>query len=69
MALILPPGYKPALYPMETQRAIKKIKDFFERDLAIQLNLRRVSAPVFVSRSSGLNDTLNGLRQVSFIFF
>ena len=47
--------------------AIKKVKDFFERDLAIQLNLTRVSAPLFVRSDSGLNDTLNGVeRPVAF---
>ena len=51
----------------QTQIAIKKVKDFFERDLAIQLNLRRVTAPLFVESASGLNDTLNGVeRPVSF---
>ena len=58
-----PEGYQPRLNIIQTQVAIKKVKDFFERDLAIQLNLRRVSAPVFVSRSSGLNDTLNGVER------
>ena len=47
--------------------AIKKVKDFFERDLAIQLNLTRVSAPLFVDSASGLNDNLNGVeRPVAF---
>ena len=43
----LPAGYKPLLDIRQTQVAIKKVKDFFERDLAIQLNLTRVSAPLF----------------------
>lgn len=43
--------------------AIKKVKDFFERDLAIQLNLTRVSAPLFVQKASGLNDDLNGVER------
>ena len=65
--LILPPGYKPILYPMETQRAIKKIKDYFQDELAYHLKLRRVSAPLFVLPGSGLNDNLNGTeRRVSF---
>ncbi|MCQ2477013.1 MAG: aspartate--ammonia ligase [Clostridia bacterium] len=55
------------LTPRQTQLAIKKVKDFFERDLAIQLNLTRVSAPLFVKSNSGLNDNLNGVeRPVSF---
>ena len=46
---------------------IKKIKDFFERGLAEELNLTRVSAPLFVKKSSGLNDNLSGVeRPVSF---
>ncbi|MBQ4065133.1 MAG: aspartate--ammonia ligase [Clostridia bacterium] len=60
MALILPKGYKSLLNTRQTQMAIKKVKDFFERDLAIQLDLTRVSAPLFVRHDSGLNDTLNG---------
>ncbi len=65
--LIIPEGYKSVLTPRQTQLAIKKVKDFFERDLAIQLNLTRVSAPLFVERNSGLNDNLNGVeRPVSF---
>ena len=65
--LILPSGYKPILYPMETQRAIKKIKDYFQDELAYHLKLRRVSAPLFVLPGSGLNDNLNGTeRRVSF---
>jgi len=51
----------------ETEIAIKKIKDYFEKTLAEKLNLTRVSAPLFVTAESGLNDTLNGVeRPVSF---
>ena len=65
--LVIPEGYKSVLTPRQTQLAIKKVKDFFERDLAIQLNLTRVSAPLFVEKNSGLNDNLNGVeRPVSF---
>ncbi|MCQ2426814.1 MAG: aspartate--ammonia ligase [Clostridia bacterium] len=60
MAIYIPEGYKSGLTARQTQIAIKKIKDFFQTDLANQLNLRRVSAPLFVSRASGLNDGLNG---------
>ena len=60
MGLTIPSDYKSALSVRQTQEAIKKVKDFFERDLAIQLNLTRVSAPVFVDADSGLNDNLNG---------
>jgi len=67
MSLILPKDYQSLLNVRQTQIAIKKVKDFFERDLAIQLDLTRVSAPLFVPRNSGLNDTLNGTeRAVSF---
>ena len=58
--LYVPEGYKSDLSVHQTQSAIKKVKDFFERDLAIQLNLTRVSAPLFVTSESGLNDNLNG---------
>ena len=67
MAVYIPDGYRSLLNTRQTQIAIKKVKDFFERDLAIQLDLTRVSAPLFVRRDSGLNDTLNGVeRPVSF---
>ncbi len=67
MAVHIPEGYSPALNIRQTEVAIKKVKDFFERDLAIQLNLTRVSAPLFVDADSGLNDNLNGVeRPVSF---
>ena len=56
----IPENYQSHLSLRQTELAIKKVKDFFERDLAIQLNLTRVSAPLFVSAASGLNDNLNG---------
>lgn len=65
--LILPDGYKPILDQAETQRAIKKIKDYFQQELAYGLQLRRVTAPLFVEPDSGLNDNLNGYeRRVDF---
>ena len=65
--LIIPEGYKSILGPFETQRAIKKVKDYFQDELAYGLQLRRVSAPLFVRPESGLNDCLNGVeRRVSF---
>ena len=65
--LSIPDGYKSVLDVRQTQIAIKKIKDYFERDIAVQLELMRVSAPLFVDRASGLNDTLNGIeRPVAF---
>ena len=54
--LMIPPGYSPVIDYMESQRAIKKIKDFFQQELAYGLNLRRVSAPLFVTPENGLND-------------
>ena len=59
----IPEGYHSFLTLRQTQYAIKKVKDFFERDLSTQLNLIRVSAPLFVSPNSGLNDNLNGFER------
>ena len=65
--LFIPKGYYPILGPTETQRAIKRVKDHFQRELADKLNLGRVSAPLFVIPESGLNDNLNGYeRRVEF---
>ena len=65
--LLIPEGYAPVIDFMESQRAIKKIKDFFQQELAYGLNLRRVTAPLFVTPESGLNDNLNGVeRPVAF---
>ena len=58
--LILPEGYSPKLSLRDTEVAIKKLKDFFERALAKELNMMRVSAPLFVKPESGLNDNLSG---------
>ena len=67
MSIIIPEGYKSALNIKDTEKAIKRVKDFFQRELITQLNLSRVSAPLFVDASSGLNDNLNGVeRPVSF---
>lgn len=63
LPLILPDKYTPALDLMESQRAIKKIKDYFQQELAYGLSLRRVSAPLFVTPESGLNDNLNGVER------
>jgi len=66
-SLILPKDYESLISPMETQRAIKKIKDYFQQELAYGLNLRRVTAPLFVDPNTGLNDNLNGFeRRVEF---
>ena len=61
--LIFPNGYKSTLDLIETQIAIKLVKDTFERELANELNLIRVSAPLFVFPSSGLNDNLSGVER------
>ncbi|MCF8347138.1 MAG: aspartate--ammonia ligase, partial [Bacteroidales bacterium] len=67
MQLIIPTNYKSHLTLKETERAIKMIKDFFESNLAAELKLRRVTAPLFVQRGTGINDDLNGVeRPVSF---
>ena len=63
----IPEGYKSALDLKETQIAIKQVKDFFQGQLSAELNLHRVTAPLFVTPGSGLNDNLNGVeRPVSF---
>ena len=58
--LFLKSGYVSLLDLMETEKAIKFVKDNFERDLAKALALTRVSAPLMVLPSTGLNDELNG---------
>lgn len=63
----IPVGYQSDLNLHDTQVAIKTVKDFFQQTLAQKLNLLRVSAPIFVAPSTGLNDNLNGVeRPVSF---
>lgn len=65
--LMIPEHYEPTLNLHDTQIAIKTVKDFFQNLLAERLNLLRVSAPLFVTPQSGLNDNLNGVeRPVSF---
>jgi aspartate--ammonia ligase len=62
-----PAAYKPLLGVRETERAIKEIKDFFQLSLATELNLTRVTAPLFVLSGLGINDDLNGTeRPVAF---
>jgi len=63
----IPEGYKPVLDAYDTQRAIAFIKNTFQEEFASILNLKRVSAPLFVTEASGLNDNLSGVeRPVSF---
>lgn len=67
MGLFIPEFYEPALNLKQTQVAIKEVKDFFERTLADILRLTRVTAPLLVDPSTGLNDNLNGVeRPVNF---
>jgi aspartate--ammonia ligase len=60
---IIPDGYKSELNLHDTQIGIKTVKDFFQTHLAEKLNLLRVSAPLFVTPESGLNDNLNGVER------
>ena len=65
--IVIPEGYRPKLDAYDTQRAIAYIKDTFQEEFSKALNLKRVSAPLFVTESSGLNDNLNGYeRPVAF---
>ncbi len=65
--VIIPKGYHPLLDAYDTQRAIAYIKQTFQEEFSSALNLKRVSAPLFVTEDSGLNDNLNGYeRPVSF---
>ena len=60
-------GYRSALSLRETQKAIKFVKDTFQKELSDALSLERISAPLFVTKDSGINDDLNGVeRKVEF---
>ena len=61
--LVLPPDYRPLLDPRHTERAILKLKDTFQTNLAFELNLTRVTAPLFVRAGTGINDDLNGVER------
>ena len=63
MSLILPENYDPHMTVRETQKAIKYIRDTFQREFGKEMNLERISAPLFVEKSSGLNDNLNGVER------
>lgn len=63
MKVKVPKNYKSKLNIIETEVAIKEIKDFFERGLADALELTRISAPLFVVKETGLNDNLNGVER------
>ena len=65
--LIRPVDYHPLLDPRQTEQGIKLIKEFFQQNLATELRLRRVTAPLFVLQGLGINDDLNGVeRAVNF---
>ncbi len=65
--LILPKNYKSLLDLKQTEKAIKLVKDTFQDNLAGELRLRRVTAPLFVLKGTGINDDLNGVeRKVTF---
>ena len=65
--LIVPKDYRPILSLRQTEQGIKLIKDFFQQNLSTGLQLRRVTAPLFVLKGMGINDDLNGVeRAVTF---
>ncbi len=61
--LYIPSGYKPLLTVKETEKAIILLKDFFQLSLSTELNLTRITAPLFVKSGTGLNDDLNGVER------
>jgi len=61
--LVVPRNYKSLLGVTETENAIKSLKDFVELNLATELNLSRVTAPLFVKGGTGINDDLNGIEK------
>ena len=63
MSIIVPKGYKSCLDQQMTERAIKLVKDTFERELSGELCLSRVTSPLFVKANSGINDDLNGVER------
>ena len=58
--LIIPENYKPLMSMQQTEQGIKLIKEFFQQNLSTGLQLRRVTAPLFVLKGMGINDDLNG---------
>jgi len=61
--LQFPKGYSPLLDEVTTEKAIRKIKEDFQNNLAFELNLQRVTAPLFVFSGTGINDDLNGVER------
>ena len=67
MRLIIPEGYKSLITLKETEKILQMMKDHFESGLSADLRLRRVTAPLFVLKGTGINDDLTGVeRPVSF---
>lgn len=64
MSTVVPTEYKSSLNLIETEIAIKSVKDYFEKRLSEMINLTRVSAPVFVKSGKGINDNLNGVERI-----
>jgi len=64
---VIPKGYHSKLNLYQTEKAIKLIKDFFQLNIGFELNLQRMTAPIFVIKGTGINDDLNGIEKpVSF---
>ena len=63
MNLFIPKNYKSVLDIYQTEQAIKQIKDFFQLNLSSELRLRRITAPLFVKKGTGVNDDLNGVEK------
>src|SRR3954452_12896043 len=63
-SLIIPKVYQSTLNFIQTEMAIKQVKDHFERNLSGVLNLIRVSAPIVLKNGSGINDNLNGVERI-----
>lgn len=61
--LVIPENYIPRLDLRETEIAIRIIKEFFQTNLAFELNLMRVTAPIFVQAGTGINDDLDGVEK------
>lgn len=60
---VIPDGYKPRMSVRETEKAIKFVKDAFQRNFVKNFGFERVSAPLFVKSGTGINDDLNGIEQ------
>lgn len=63
MSITIPKNYRSCLDQQMTERAIKFVKDTFERELSGELRLSRVTSPLFVKANSGINDDLNGVER------